>query len=108
MTAQTRIKTILDAQGETVTYRRVTAQSRSATTLKKTNTLTDTTSVNAHIRLYEAKELSGLVQAGDRQMRIAASEITFTPNNNDKVTVGGVDFNVVSVDSRTAGGTEAP
>ena len=107
MTIHSRIKTILDTQGELVTYRRVTAQTRSTSTLKKTNTLTNTSNVNAHIRLFKDTELSGLIQAGDREMRIAAEEITFIPNNDDRVNVAGTDFNVVSVSRCTANGSNA-
>lgn len=91
-----RVRAIINEQGREVTYKTKVSTSRNSTTLKKTVTLTSTT-IRASIRNYKSNELSALVQEGDRELKIAADEITFIPEANDKITVDGLDFNVVAV-----------
>jgi hypothetical protein len=52
------------------------------------------------VRQYRAKEIKGLVQQGDREVRIAAADLSFTPRPNDRIVIGGKTFQVVSVDPR--------
>jgi hypothetical protein len=48
--------------------------------------------IKAGGRQYCAREIAGLVQQGDREVRIAAADLSFTPRPNDQV---------VSVNTRT-------
>jgi hypothetical protein len=48
-----------------------------------------------------AREIGGLVQQGDREVRIAAADLSFTPRLNDQVVIGGKTFQVVSVNTRS-------
>lgn len=98
-----RIEQILQEQGQTVTYRRVTGITRNETTLQNTQTTTDYT-VKAHFRNFTDRELSGLVQENDRQVRIAKNSLSFTPASDDKIIVSGETYNIVNVDARTADG----
>lgn len=100
------VATILEAQGETVTYRRLSSVSFNETTLANTPTYTNST-IKAHARRYTAKEISGLVRDGDREVRIAADAVSFVPDENDIVLLGGDTYKVVSVDRRTAFGEDA-
>jgi len=101
-----RINAILASQGEPTTYRRVTGVAFSETTLANSPTYTEY-AVAAHARKYSAKEISGLIRDGDREMRIASDAISFIPEENDIVLLGGDTYKVVSVDRRTANGEDA-
>ncbi len=52
------------------------------------------------MRQYRAREITGLVQQGDREVRIAAADLSFTPRLNDQVVIGGKTYQVVSVNTR--------
>lgn len=106
MSVQDRLAAIMAEQGETVTYRRVTSISRNSATQTRTNGYTNYT-IKAHIRKFEAKEIVGLLQMGDREVRIATNSVSFIPSRNDHIIVGSEEFNVVSVDRRTANGSNA-
>ena len=93
-----RVKAIIDEQGEDVLYKKKLSTGRTTATLKKAVTFTVGITIRASIRDYKDRELSGLVQQGDREVHIAADAIDFTPEENDKITVQGVVFNVASVD----------
>lgn len=101
-----RVKTIIDAQGETVTYKQQTAAAFNSTTLANAITYTSHT-IKAHFRKYNAKEITGLVREGDREVRIAADAISFVPEANDVVEVSGDVFKVVAVDNRVAYGSDS-
>jgi hypothetical protein len=57
--------------------------------------------IKASVRQYRAREIAGMVQQGDREVRIAAVDLTFTPRQNDQVVIGGKTFQVVSVNTRS-------
>lgn len=102
MSLTDRVKTIIAGQGGTsFSYKRVTGISRNNTTLQNTVTYSTTTGVRGHVRKYDAKELAGLIQEGDRQLRIAASEVDFTPKKDDRIVFTEGEYNVVSVDTRS-------
>lgn len=101
---QERYSGMLSKQGVEVTYKRITGQTINATTLVKSNTIS-TSTIKGHFRKFSSKDISGLVREGDRQFRIAASDITFEPQENDIVTTDEGDYKVVKVDVRTANGS---
>jgi hypothetical protein len=45
--------------------------------------------------------MTGLVQQGDREVRIAAADLSCTPRPNGQVVIGGQTFQVVSVNTRS-------
>jgi len=53
------------------------------------------------VRQYRVREIAGLVQQGDREVRIAAAALSFTPKPNDQVVIGGKTYQVVSVNTRS-------
>jgi hypothetical protein len=57
--------------------------------------------IKAGVRQYRAKEITGLVQQGAREVRIAAADLSFTPRPSDQVVIGGKTFQVVSVNTRS-------
>jgi hypothetical protein len=57
--------------------------------------------IKASVRQYRAREITGLVQQGDREVRIAAADLSFMPKPSDQVVIGGKTFQVVSVNTRS-------
>jgi hypothetical protein len=95
-----RVQALIGAVGETITYKRVTHGSYSTSTLQSTPS-TQNHTIKAGVRQYRAREISGLVQQGDREVRIAAADLSFTPRVNDQVAIGGKTYQVVSVNTRS-------
>ena len=95
-----RVQALIGAAGETITYKRVTHGAYSAATLQSTPSVQSST-IKASVRQYRAREIAGLVQQGDREVCIAAADLTFTPRPNDQVVIGGKTFQVVSVNTRS-------
>jgi hypothetical protein len=87
----TRVQALIGVAGETITYKRVTHGSYSTATLQSAPSVQSYT-IKAGVRQYRAREIAGLVQQGDREVRIAAADLSFTPRPNDQV---------VSVNTRT-------
>ena len=94
-----RVKAIIESNGQTLTYRRTTSASRTGNLMSRTNTVSDT-AVFGHLRQYKPSEMSGLVQQGDRELRIAAGSLSFTPRANDTIINGSVQYKIISVDTR--------
>ena len=97
-----RVQALIGRTGETVTYQRVTHGSYDPATMLSTPSV-ESYPIKAGVRQYRAREIAGLVQQGDREVRIAAMDLGFTPKPNDQVVVviGGKTFQVVSVNTRS-------
>jgi hypothetical protein len=93
-----RVQALIGVAGETITYKRVTHGSYSTATLQSTPSVQSYT-IKAGVRQYRAREIAGLVQQGDREVRIAAADLSFTPRPNDQVVIGGKTFQVLSVNT---------
>ena len=81
-------------------YKRVTHGSYNTATLQSTPSV-QSSAIKASVRQYRAREIEGLVQQGDREVRLAAADLSFTPKPNDQVVIGGKTFQVVSVNTRS-------
>jgi hypothetical protein len=92
-----RVQALIGVAGETITYKRVTHSAYSKATLQSTPSVQKYT-IKAGVREYRAGEIAGLVQQGDREVRIAAADLTFTPRPNDQV----VSVNTRSPSNETA------
>jgi hypothetical protein len=95
-----RVQALIGVAGETITYKRVTHGAYSTVTLQSTPS-TQSYTIKAGVRQYRAREISGLVQQGDREVRIAAADLSFTPRPNDQVVIGGKTYQVESVNTRS-------
>lgn len=95
----TRVQALIGVAGETIPYKRVTHGSYSTATLQSTPSLQSYT-MKAGVRQYRAREIAGLVQQGDREVRVAAADLSFVPRPNDQVVIGGETYQVVSVTTR--------
>jgi hypothetical protein len=94
-----RVQNIIEDNSQTLVYEHVTSATRASNKLSRTN-ITASVSVKGHLRSYKQSEMAGLIQQGDRELRIAAASISFTPKPNDIVTDGTTKYKIVSVDSR--------
>ncbi len=61
-------------------------------------------SVKASVRSFGPKEIIGLIQQGDREVRMAS--LTVTPARGDKITIGAEDWNIENVDTRNFAGDD--
>jgi hypothetical protein len=95
-----RVQALIGVAGETITYKRITHGSYSTATLQSTPSVQSST-IKASVREYRAREIIGLVQQGDREVRIAAADLSFSPKQNDQVVIGGKTYQVVSVNTRS-------
>jgi hypothetical protein len=95
-----RIQALIAVAGETITYKRGTHGSYSTATLQSTSAVQSYT-IKAGVWQYRAREIAGLVQQGDREVRIAAADQSFTLRPNDQVVIGGKTYQVVSVNTRS-------
>jgi hypothetical protein len=95
-----RVQALIGVAGETITYKRVTHGSYSTATRQSTPSVQSDT-LKAGVRQYRAREIAGLVQQGDREARIAAADLSFSPKPNDQVVIGGKTYRVVSVNTRS-------
>jgi hypothetical protein len=100
-----RVQALIGVAGETITDKRVTHGSYSTATLQSTPSVQSYT-ITAGVR-RRAREIAGLVQQGDREVRVAAADLSFTPRPNDQVVIGGQTHQVVSVNARSPFGAAA-
>lgn len=101
-----RVASVIDRVGQDITFRSRGANSFTASTGVNTVSYTDYT-VKASVRHYSPREIAGLVQAGDREVRIAADALAATPKKDDLVTIGAFKGRVVEVITRSPKGTNA-
>ncbi|MGQ0664608.1 MAG: hypothetical protein ACT4P2_13730 [Pseudomonadota bacterium] len=103
MTIPARLADLIERTGQTVTLRRI-ATTPAAGGGSVTTVNTDTT-LKARVRGYGPRQVSGLVQQGDREVWVAASGLAITPRAGDRVAVGGNFMTVVSVNTLASGET---
>lgn len=63
--------------------------------------------VKAAVRAYKPQEIIGLVQQGDRQVRIAANDLAVTPARHDKLVISGAEATILHVETRAVRGVDA-
>lgn len=101
--SRVRVEQIVRRQGQPLTYLRLTGVTRSETTLQNTNTY-KSYSLHGYFRLFKDRELTHLIQQGDRELRLPANSLGFIPKFNDRVSLSdGRSYNVVGVDERYIG-----
>jgi hypothetical protein len=90
-------KTILGSFGTDVTMRRVFVGGYDTTTGKPVRTEIEKT-IKGRLGEYEQVEIGELIQAGDRKLTIAASDLTFNPSVSEAEKL----YRVISVKSPQA------
>jgi hypothetical protein len=79
-----RVRVQIGVAGETIPYKRVMHGSFSTAMLQSSPSVQSYT-IKAGVLEYRAREIAGLVQQGDREVRSAAADLSFAPRPNDQV-----------------------
>jgi len=82
--------------GGNVTIRKVTNGTYDTSSGEVSESNTDVV-VKAIIENVNNNEVNNLIQAQDKKVTVAASDLTFVPSPRDKVLINSVVFNIVSV-----------
>jgi hypothetical protein len=82
--------------GGALTYRRVTSGAYNASTGAVTETATDY-SLRGVLQDVNAREVNELVQAGDKRLFIAATDLAVTPSTADRVVIATVSHQIITV-----------
>mgnify|MGYP001170003947 FL=1 len=82
--------------GGALTYRRVTSGTYNASTGAVTETATDY-AMRGVLQDVTAREVNELIQAGDKRLFIAATDLAVTPNTADRVVIATVSHQIISV-----------
>jgi hypothetical protein len=82
--------------GGALTYRRVTSGTYNASTGAVTESATDY-AMRGVLQDVTAREVNELVQAGDKRLFIAATDLAVTPNTADRVVIATVSHQIISV-----------
>ncbi len=90
---------ILNTFGGDVTIRYVTGNTYNTTTGRIKETVSDT-SVKGHVYDVSANEATGLVQAGDKRLTVAAVDLATAPETKDRVVIGGVVHQIFRVETQ--------
>lgn len=99
MSVHQSVSDIINEAGEAVTVRHYAAGSRNVSTGEFTRTYTDY-AITAGVRHYTPKEIRGEIRQGDRMVRIAAIDLSFTPSQEDEIIVNGETLNIYAVNVR--------
>ena len=88
---------VLRATGSTVTIRRVTPGTYSTATGTQTPTPSDTV-LKGRLDMYEDRELSPSILAGDRRLIVASGDVGYNPEpQKDVVVIGSRTYDIVRV-----------
>ena len=84
--------------GGDVTVRFVTAGSYNTTTGTVGESVSDT-EIKGVLQDIALREVNGLIQAGDKRLTVAASDLTTAPETKDKVVISSVVHQVITVET---------
>ena len=83
--------------GGAITFTVVTAGAYNTTTGAITETTT-TTTIRGVLDAVSTREVNDLVQATDKSLTVAAADLAAAPTPADRVTIGGIIHQIISVD----------
>ena len=92
--------------GDEITYRAISTGAYNTTTGAVSESNSDTT-ISALIEEVNAREVNELVQADDRKATIPAASLSSVPSTSDRVLIGGVNHQIITIETITDGGTTA-
>ena len=84
--------------GGDVTVRIVTAGSYNTTTGTVGESVSDT-EIKGVLQDITLREVNGLIQAGDKRLTVAASDLTTAPETKDKVVISSVVHQIITVET---------
>ena len=91
--------------GTSITYRSKVAQTYNADKGTVKNTKTDT-SLKGVFEKVNIREVTGLVQEGDRKCTISAADLSSTPTTADVVIEGGREYQITRVETTEQAGVK--
>jgi hypothetical protein len=83
--------------GGVITFTKVTTGAYNTTTGAITET-TATTTIRGVVDAVSTREVNDLVQATDKSLTVAANDLAAAPTTADRVTIGGITHQIISVD----------
>ena len=84
--------------GGDVTVRIVTAGAYNTTTGTVGESVSDT-EIKGVLQDITLREVNGLIQAGDKRLTVAASDLTTAPETKDKVVISSVVHQIITVET---------
>lgn len=102
MSFRDRVGVLTAKGGFAMTYKRHTGRTK-VDALTYTNTYADK-AFTGSVRTYSPKEVVGQVQQGDRELRIAANALPYTPTVKDRVVIDTKVYDILSVNPLAAKG----
>lgn len=96
---QASVARIIEKKGENAVWRKVTGGTYNPATGKYSGETITTYNVTAHYRNYKPKEITGILEQGDKELRMS-TDVQFTPMEGDTVLIDGSDYRVMGVDDR--------
>ena len=100
---QSFAKDSIETYGASVTLRKPAIQSYDTATGQVTSTVNDSPIKGIIEDFSEHFIARGLVKAGDRKVTIAATALLVTPEQGDKLLIGGAAYDIVHVKADYAG-----
>jgi DNA replication initiation complex subunit (GINS family) len=95
---------VLKAVGGSVTIRKVTGSAYNTTTGAVGETTADTT-IKGFVEGVSSREVGDLVQANDKRLTIAASDLDYTPSVSDRVVISSKVHQIIQVETTEQGNT---
>lgn len=99
MITEAQIASVIDRIGENVQWEKKTEGTYSAETGKVTGQTTTLHNITGHYRDYSAKEITGMLERGDKELRVS-TDIPFAPMEGDRVKIDGTFYKVMGIDNR--------
>jgi hypothetical protein len=87
---------LMEKFGGALTYRRVSGGAYNASTGAITETVTDY-NLRGVLQDVKAREVNELIQAGDKRLYIAATDLAVTPSTADRVIIAAVSHQIINV-----------
>ena len=91
-------KKVLKAVGGDVTIRKVTGSAYNTTTGAVGETTADTT-IKGFVEGVSSREIGELIQADDKRLTIAASDLDYTPTVSDRVVISSKVHQIIRVNT---------
>jgi len=89
---------VVNKFGGSITYRRIVTGIYNPTTGKISETKTDT-SIKGVLDGVTSSEVNDLITQQDKKLTIAAKDISFTPTNQDRVVIAGIEYKVIAINT---------
>jgi len=89
---------VINKFGGDVTIRYVTAGTYNTTTGAVTETESDT-AIKGVVQDVSLREVNELIQAGDKRLIVAATDLASTPETKDRVVISSVVHQIIRVDT---------